>query len=196
MAAPALLPAESAAVLPPEAAATHPQLAAAQAGAQLASERLKLAQASVREAPSLALRLVRDRTEASEAYGQSVGIKLTWPLSFGPRVRQEHASARADLLQADAEQELAQRKLALTRERAQRDGANAKQQMAQAEQRVALSADNLALAEKSFALGESDLPGLLRARAAAFDAQAVLSRQQLSLAAAQSRINQSLGVMP
>jgi hypothetical protein len=36
----------------------------------------------------------------------------------------------------------------------------------------------------------------LRARAAAFEAEALLDRQQVALAASRSRINQTLGVLP
>jgi cobalt-zinc-cadmium efflux system outer membrane protein len=49
---------------------------------------------------------------------------------------------------------------------------------------------------KSFSLGESDLPTLLRARAAAFDAQAELRRLEVARHAADSRLRQALGVVP
>ena len=65
-----------------------------------------------------------------------------------------------------------------------------------ARERLALTADSLALAEKSFRLGESDLVALLRARAAAQEAEASLQREEIALAASQSRLNQSLGVLP
>jgi cobalt-zinc-cadmium efflux system outer membrane protein len=61
---------------------------------------------------------------------------------------------------------------------------------------VALASDNLALIEKAFSLGESDLATLLRLRSAAFDAMGSLERQRISRAAAVSRLNQALGVLP
>ena len=69
-------------------------------------------------------------------------------------------------------------------------------QLTKAQARVALTDDTLRLTEKSYALGETDLGSLLRARAAALDAQANLSRQTTARAASISRLNQSMGVMP
>ena len=69
-------------------------------------------------------------------------------------------------------------------------------QLTKAQVRVALTDDTLRLTEKSYALGETDLGSLLRARAAALDAQANLSRQTTARAASISRLNQSMGVMP
>ena len=65
-----------------------------------------------------------------------------------------------------------------------------------AQERRQLSAENLRLSEKAFSLGESDLATLLRIRAAAFDAEAFLDRQRVARAAAISRLNQALGVLP
>ena len=69
-------------------------------------------------------------------------------------------------------------------------------QLVMAAERHALSAENLLLTERAFSLGESDLATLLRVRAAAYDAEAFFSRQRVARAAAQSQLNQSLGVLP
>ncbi len=81
-------------------------------------------------------------------------------------------------------------------ERAQRALKAAERQLAMARERLALSAENLRLSEKAFSLGESDLATLLRIRAAAFEAEAFLGRQRVARAAAISRLNQALGVLP
>ena len=193
--APTALPAETQ-LATHEATDEHPLLASALANVQLARARLQVAAQRRRDSPSLALRLTQGRDDYAQAYARALGVKFTLPLSSDARVRADNAAAQAELAQADAELALAQAKLVLDSERARRELANAQRQLALAQQRVALSADNLALAEKSFALGESDLPGLLRVRAAAIDAQAILSRQQYGVAAAQSRNNQILGVLP
>ena len=70
------------------------------------------------------------------------------------------------------------------------------QQLQLARERLTLATDTLGLAEKSFALGESDLPALLRARAAAQEAETAVKRDEILLYAGQSRLNQSLGVLP
>lgn len=175
---------------------THPQLMAAQTAAQLAQARLGVAQQTGRDAPELALRWVRDRGDANAAYADSVGIKLTVPFGSSARLRQESAAAQAETLQADAEVALVQQRLQLELDRSQREAKMVDLQLTKAQARVALTDDTLRLTEKSYALGETDLGSLLRARAAALDAQANLSRQTTARAASISRLNQSMGVMP
>ncbi len=194
-AAPAALPAENAIPLR-EWREAHAQLMALAASAQLARARLKVAQETRRDAPELALRVVRDRDVFGEPHTNTVGVKLTIPFSSGARVRQENSAARAEALQADAELALARQKIELEAERTRLDFDIARRQLAMAEERRALTAENLRLAEKSFALGESDLTALLRARGNAFEAEALLNRQQVAGAAAQSRLKQALGVLP
>ena len=140
--------------------------------------------------------MVRGRGDFSEPYESTVGVKLTIPFSSGPRLRQESAAARAEVAQADAELALARHKLQLDVDKARLDVAAAERQLGMARERRALAADNLRLAEKSFALGEADLTTLLRVRAAAFEAESFLNRQQVAHAAAQSRLKQTLGVLP
>ncbi len=194
-AAPAVLSEEQPARMR-EPAEDHPQLAAAAAVARNARARLKVAEETRRDAPELAVRMVRDRGEFGEPYANTVGVKLTIPFSSGPRVRQENAAARIESSQADAEQALAQLKLKLDAEKARLDLDAAERQFAMARERRALTADNLHLAEKAFSLGESDLTALLRVRTGAFEAEAFFNRQQVARAAAQSRLKQVLGVLP
>ena len=195
VAAPTVLAAENT-VATREPREGHPQLVAVAATAQLARARLKVAEETRRDAPEFAVRVVRDRGDFAVPYANSVGVKLTFPFSSGPRVRQENAAARAELAQADAEMALAQLRLKLDAQRTQLDLDTAERQLLMARQRRELTADTLALAEKSFALGESDLTTLLRVRATAFESEAFLNRQQVALAASQSRLNQVLGVLP
>lgn len=189
--------------LPPETltqaestAEVHPQVQAAAAGKDLAQAQLALAQKSQRDAPTLAFRMVRDRSDFADTYADAFGVKLTFPFSLGARVRQDLDSNRAQLVQAEAEYEQTLRRTTLATETGQRLRKTSQLQWEWAIRRAALTQDNLTLVEKSFALGESDLPSLLRARAAHLDAQAQLQRQQINANATVSRINQSLGVLP
>jgi len=84
----------------------------------------------------------------------------------------------------------------LEADRARRALVAADRQLAMAQERRSLSAENLRLTEKAFALGESDLATLLRIRATAYDAEGFHERQRLDRAAAISRLNQALGVLP
>ena len=175
---------------------THPLLAAAAATARNARAKVTVADESRRAAPELALRVVRERGDFAEPYANTVGIRLKIPFSSGAQVRRESSAAQAEANQADAEMLRTQTRVQLEAERAQRALAAAERQLAMAQERRELSTENLRLSEKAFALGESDLATLLRIRAAAFDAEAFLDRQRVARAAAISRLNQALGVLP
>ncbi len=192
---PVTLPAEAAPAPTPPLEA-HPLMRSASAATQLAQSRLQLAQHSAREAPSLAVRMLRSRSDLNDNYADALGIKLTVPLSSGSRVRQEDAGARAELAQADAELAQVQQRVQFALDSARREQSAAQRQLAFAEARVQLTSDNQALAEKSFSLGEADLATLLRARAAALEAHSLRARYQVGVSAAQSRLNQSMGVLP
>lgn len=179
-----------------EAAATHPLLAAAAASSRSARARTTVAAESRRAAPELALRVVRERGDFAEPYSSSIGVRLRIPFSSGALVRRDTAAAQAEASQADAEMLRARTRVELEAERARRTLAATAQQLAMAAERRTLAADNLGLAEKAFTLGESDLSALLRIRAAAFDAESFYNRQRVARAAAISRLNQALGVLP
>lgn len=179
-----------------DSAASHPLLAATAASARSARARVQVAHESRRAAPELTLRVVRERGDFAESYSNSVGIKLKIPFSSGSQVRRETSAAQAEANQADADLLRTQTRVRLDAERAQRNLQAAERQLAMAQERRQLSAENLRLAEKAFSLGEFDLATLLRIRAAAFDADAYFDRQRVARAAAISRWNQALGVLP
>ncbi|MBK7000116.1 MAG: TolC family protein [Rhodoferax sp.] len=179
-----------------EVPASHPQLSASLASSQLAHSRLNVAQESRREAPELAIKLVRERGDFGTPYANALGVKLTVPFSLGAKVRQETSAAHAEVLQADAELAIAKQRIELEVTRNKLDSEAARQQWINAQKRMELNADTLRLAEKMFALGESDLSALLRARASAFESEASFNRQRTAYFASISRLNQSLGVIP
>jgi cobalt-zinc-cadmium efflux system outer membrane protein len=174
----------------------HPRLAALDAAVRSTQARLKVAEATRREAPELALRLVRERGDAAEPYGNALGVQFRLPFSSGPQVRADHAAARAELAEADAELALARQQLDLDVQKAHLDLDSAERQHLMANERQRLAADSLRLAETSFALGESDVTTLLRIRAAALEADALLGARRVAFGAAVSRFNQILGVLP
>lgn len=174
----------------------HPQLAAASAAADTARGKLRVAEQTRRDAPELTLSALRARGDNADNYANQVGVKLTLPLSSAPRVSQENAAARAELNQLEADLALLRLKLELDADRARHELAAADRQLALARERRALAADTLRLTEKSFELGEADLRTLLLARAAAREAEGALARLQVARAAAQSQLEQALGVLP
>lgn len=174
----------------------HPNLMAHSTAVQVAQSRLSLLQNSQRAAPELALRWNSQRSDRHEPYAQAVGVKLTVPLSSAPLVNRDQALARAELAQADAELTQAATRIQMAIQQAWQERDNATRQLQLAQQRQALTQDSLQLAQRAFDLGEADLPTLLRARAAAYDAQSATQQQNIALAAAQSRVLQAQGVLP
>jgi cobalt-zinc-cadmium efflux system outer membrane protein len=177
-------------------AESHPLLAATAAAARSARARVQVADESRRAAPELALRVVQERGSFAEPYANTVGIKLKIPFSSGSQVRRDTSSAQAGAEQADAEMQRTLQRVRLDADRAQRNLLAAERQLVMAQDRRQLSAENLRLIEKAFALGESSLADLLRIRTAAFAADAFFDRQRVARAAAISRLNQALGVLP
>jgi cobalt-zinc-cadmium efflux system outer membrane protein len=171
-------------------------LAAAAAAARSARAKVTVADESQRAAPELALRVKRERGDFAESYANTIGIRLKIPFSSGAQVRREVSGAQAEANQAEAEMLRTQTRVQLEIERARSALDSTGQQLVLAQERMRLSAENLRLSEKAFALGETDLTTLLRIRAAAFDAEAFLGRQRVGRAAAISRLNQALGVLP
>jgi cobalt-zinc-cadmium efflux system outer membrane protein len=72
----------------------------------------------------------------------------------------------------------------------------AEQQLKADRQRLALLRERAALIDRSFKAGETPLPELLRAFAAATQAEASFARQHAALGLARARLQQSLGMLP
>ncbi len=176
--------------------AGHPRLVALAGALRTARARLGVAQANRRDAPELAVRLLRERGDRSESYGNAVGIKLSIPFGSDARQRLATADERAEILRQEAELAQIRQRMQSTLEQAWFELDMTEQQHSLARTRHELASDTLALAEKAFRLGESDLSMLLRARAASFDAETRLKQQELARGKAISRLKQALGQMP
>ena len=174
----------------------HPLYLAATAATRSAQARLLLASTTNRAAPEVAVRVLRERSDLTERYGNQVGVRLTVPFAVSAQIQRDTSAALAESLEAEAEQQRTQTRLTQDLARAQAQLSTAERQLTLSGQRVALTTDNLTLAEKAFALGESDLATLLRLRSAAFDAMGSQERQRINRSAAVSRLNQALGVLP
>lgn len=176
--------------------AEHPRWRAAEAEAEIARARLTLAERSPREAPELALRWVRERGASGEPYGQVLGLQLSLPFSSGPRAAADGAEARAELAAAQARADLLRDELALELDRARQALEAASGRLELATVRAAAAQEVERLWRKAFELGQIELATLLRARAEARAAAAEVDRATLARAAAVSKINQSMGVLP
>ena len=166
---------------PPAAEVTeHPALAAAREGAALARARLAGTRQSLRDNPELGVRLRHERDTFGAPFGDSVALRISIPLASAPRSAAREAAAVAAVTEAAVALERARDQLQLDRAQADDQLAAAGRLHAAAEARRRLASDNVALADKAWRLGERPLEALLRARAAAFDADAALLRAGLA----------------
>lgn len=174
----------------------NPRLLALDAAIQRVRARARLQDKSAREAPELTLRVLREHGSAAEPYANAIGVKLSIPFSSGPRLASEGAGIAAELVEAEAQAQQLREQLRFEVDAARADVQAAERRLALAGTRAELAAETLQLLQRAFTLGEADLATLLRARAAAFDAQSERERQRIARGAAISQLNQALGVLP
>ena len=174
----------------------HPLLSAQRHAIALAQARLKQVAEVRRDSPEVSVSSRWDRATFNESYINVIGIKIRLPFSTDSRNRPAIASANAVLVEAQAEYSRTRARLELAIEQAQRELLAAESVLDLVRQKQALTADNLKLAQKAYTLGEFDMVSLLRVRAAAFQADQELARQQIDVLRAQARLNQARGVLP
>lgn len=174
----------------------HPELQVAARAVERAQRKVALAQAQRGDAPELGLHLRQERPGAGNPIQNSVGIALRLP--FGTDT---HAQPR--LAAALAEVDLALTQQQRTRDRLTTELALARGQWQAAEAQAQLEAQRATLLrqraghiDKAFKAGEAPLPELLRALAAAAQAEAASERQQAHLRLAQARLQQAQGWLP
>ena len=158
----------------------HPALAAARESAALARARLAGTRQSLRDNPELGVRLRHERDSFGAPFGDSVALRVSIPLASAPRSAAREAAAIAVVTETAVALERARDQLQLDRAQAADQLLAAERLHAAAEARRRLATDNVALADKAWRLGERPLEALLRARAAAFDADAALLRAGLA----------------
>ena len=174
----------------------HPELQLARESTALAQQRVELMRRSRRDAPELTLGVRQDVGGRTEAAQGSLVIALRLPFSTDDRNRPLEAAALSEL---DVAQTYEQR----LRERldsdivAARGALGAAEAQLQAEAaRAGLLRERAALIDKSFRAGETPLPDLLRALAAAAQADGAAARQTTALGLARARLQQTLGLLP
>jgi len=176
--------------------AQHPEGQFASQSTELARKRLDLTRHSRREAPELTLGLRQDMPGRAEPSQGSLVVGLRLPWGTDERNQPLEAMASSELATAQThEQRL--------RERLQSDIASARgaQRSAQAQldaetARARLLRERATLIDKSFRAGETQLPDLLRALAAAAQADSAVARQTAALGLAHARLQQALGTLP
>jgi outer membrane protein, heavy metal efflux system len=176
--------------------AQHPEWQFASQSTELARQRLNLVRHSRRDAPELTLGVRQDMPGRGEPAQGSLVVGLRWPFGTDDRNQPLEAAAWSEV---DIVQTQAQR----LRERLDSDRASASEALRSAQAqldaetaRARLLRERAALIDQSFRAGETPLPDLLRALAAAAQADLAVTRQTTTLGLSRARLQQALGILP
>jgi outer membrane protein TolC len=180
----------------PATAALHPEAELARSSTEHAQRRLDLARVSRRDAPELTLGVRHDAAGGIEPTNNSLVFGLRLPFGTADRNRPMQATAQS-------ERDIAQVTEQRLRERLDAEAATARnavqaaaRQLEAERERARLLRERASLIERAFRAGEFALPEVLRALAAAAQAETAAARQQAALGLARARLLQNLGVMP
>ena len=180
----------------PATAASHPELQLARESTALARQRVELMRRSRRDAPELSLGLRHDVGGRAEAAQGSLVVGLRLPFGTDDRNRPLEAAALSELDVAQTHEQRLREQLD-SDIAAARDALGAAEAQLESETaRTRLLRERAALIDKSFRAGETPLPDLLRALAAAAQADGAAVRQTTALGLVRARLQQTLGLLP
>lgn len=185
--------ADAATELPP---ATHPELLLATQSTELARQRVELMRRSRRDAPELTVGVRQDTPGRAESSQGSVVVGLRLPFGTDDRNRPLEAAALAELDVAQTHEQRLRERLDSDITAARDAQRSAQAQLAAETARARLLRERATLIDKSFRAGETPLPDLLRALAAAAQADSAAARQTAALGLARARLQQALGLLP
>ena len=192
-----LLPDDSAeSVQPNPLSDSHPLLEEARQAIEVAQAQVQVTSQSRRDNPELELISRRERGNLNDPYASTVALALRLPLATHARNLPLIAAAQTALTRAQSEYTRTRLTLEYQLQQAVQALQAADQLLDLARQQRTASRENLELIQKSFSLGESDLFTLLRARAAAFEAEQAYNQQEIAQALSRARLNQAQGVLP
>lgn len=174
----------------------HPVLEEARQDIEAAQAQVRVAMNSRRDSPEVELSTRRERGNLNDPYASTVAISLRLPLSTDARNLPRSSAAQTALTGAHSGYARVRLTLEYLKQQAEQALQAADQVLDLARQQRAAARENLDLIQKSFNLGESDLFTLLRARAAAFEAEQAYNQQEIAQALARARLNQAQGVLP
>jgi outer membrane protein TolC len=174
----------------------HPALRAAGQAVELARRRVEVARHSRREAPELSLGARQERGGFGESTQGSIVVGVRVPFGLDGRNRPMEAGALAELGIALTHEQRLRERLASDAAVAREALRAAQAQHAAATERAQALRERARLVDHSFRAGEMPLPELLRALAAAADADAALNRHAAARGLARARLDQSLGLLP
>lgn len=174
----------------------HPELELAGAMTEHARKRLDLTRVSRRDAPELTLGVRHDAAGGIEPTNNSLVLALRLPFGTADRNRPLQAAAMSELDIAQATEQRLRERLEADASDARNAVLSAEQQLSAERERARLLRERASLIERAFRAGEFALPEVLRALAAATQADTAAARQQVMVGLARARLLQTLGVMP
>lgn len=175
---------------------THPDARVAALTVERARKRVDVVAATRRDPPELLLRIRQEIPGRGEPAQNSIGVGLRIPLGTASRNQPLQAAALSELDVALTTKQRTDERLAADAALARGAVHTAEQQLEADRQRSALLRERASLIDRSFRAGETPLPELLRALAAATQAETNFARQQAVLGLARARLQQSLGILP
>lgn len=174
----------------------HPELQLASQSTDLARKRVELMRRSRRDAPELTVGLRQDVPGRAEASHGSLVVGLRLPFGTDDRNRPLEATALAELSVAETHEQRLRERLDSDNATAHDAQRSAKAQLDAETARASLLRERASLIDKSFRAGETPLPDLLRALAAAAQADSAVARHTAALGLARARLQQTLGLLP
>ena len=151
---------------------------------------------SRRDAPELTVGVQQDTPGRAESSQGSLVVGLRLPFGTDDRNRPLEAAALAELDVAQTHEQRLRERLDSDIAAARDAQRSAEAQLDAETARARLLRERAALIDKSFRAGETPLPDLLRALAAAAQADSAATRQTAALGFARARLQQALGLLP
>ena len=177
-------------------ASLHPLLAEGQANSELAQAQLKLAQESLRDAPTVGV-LYRNQRDGSNASSRdTLGLALTIPFASDVRNAPLLAKANTALVEANARNQRVMAEIEANKRDADAQLESAQTNAQFSAEREQVASERLSLMLRSYQLGETSLVELIRTQSQATEARIELARSNVLLFASQANINQARGLTP
>lgn len=177
-------------------APVHPELDHAGRSTELARQRVALRQRSRRDAPELSVGVRQDSPGRAEPSQGSLVVGLRLPFGTDDRNRPLDAAALNELELAQTHEQRLRERLASDIAAARDAERSAAAQLDAQASRARLLRERATLIDQSFRAGQTPLPDLLRALAAAAQADGAAARQTAALGLARARLHQALGLLP
>ena len=175
---------------------SHPEMQMAELNVERLRKRLDLVAANRRDPIELQFRIRQDVPGRGESAQNSIGVGVRVPLGTAARNEPLQAAALSELDVAETAHLRIRERLTAEAATAQAAVRSAAQQLEAEGQRASLLRERAALIDRSFKAGETALPELLRALAAAAQADTNLTRQRVALGLARARLQQAFGIFP